>query len=465
MREDAGTIAAIVTAPGEAGVAIVRVSGPDALSIADRIFRCNGAPPSSRASHTVVHGAICDRDGERVDDVLLLIFRGPRSFTGEDVVEFQGHGGRCVVRRVLETVLAAGARVAGPGEFTRRAFLNGRLDLMQAEAVLDLVRAESDRASRAALEQLEGSLSRSVHAAFDTLMSLAADLEASLDFPEDELPEGVLADLSERIKKSQDVINKLLVTNREGRLLREGARVVIAGRPNAGKSSLMNGLLGRSRAIVSPEPGTTRDTIDESLVLGGVVVRLTDTAGLRETACMVEREGISRAETAVRNADLILYVVDASLPADPVDLERISALSRTTPTLLLLNKTDLGHTWHSVMKDKGSDLDVRTFETVLNRDQGLDAVRDAMTSFFTTDEGIPWTPTPHAVISARHQDLLERAGSGLKEAALLLHQGDQKLDLAAQSIRDAIDAIGHITGRVYEQELLDRIFSRFCIGK
>jgi tRNA modification GTPase len=314
------TIAAIATPPGQGGVGIVRVSGSKVWKIADQIFRSSETPSKAKGG-TFLHGKVIAADGTEIDEALCLIFRAPKSYTGEDTIEIQGHGGPVVLKKILRRCLDAGARMAEPGEFTKRAFLNGKMDLVQAEAVADLIHAQSDRAAKAALEQLEGGLSRQFNALYDGLMETAADIETTLDFVEDELPEDVFPSLGKKLDESFQGLENLLATWDEGRLLREGARVVVMGRPNAGKSTLFNALLGSDRAIVTELPGTTRDVIEETLVLDGVPLRVLDTAGLRETECLIEQEGIRRARAHSAAADIAVYLIDSSLPFSKEDEE------------------------------------------------------------------------------------------------------------------------------------------------
>ena len=457
MNSPDDTIAALGTAPGEGGISVVRVSGPGTFAIADRVFRCAGAKPSSRPGGTFVTGHTQDAQGD-VDEALLLIMRGPRSYTREDMVEIQGHGGNEAARRNLRLVLEAGARLAEPGEFTKRAFLSGRLDLLQAEAVLDLIRARSDRAASAALEQLEGHLSDRFNELYDVTVALLADLEASLDFPEDELPEGVLDGLNSRLGKLAARFEALRATWDEGHLLREGAQVVIIGRPNAGKSSLLNALLGKDRAIVSETPGTTRDTIEEGFSVGGVPLRLVDTAGMREALCDVEREGIRRTQRQVEAADLYLLVVDASQPANPEDLETLASLRREH-CIVVLNKTDLGQG----AKPKAFS-GTAAVETCLLTGAGVQPLREAMADLLRREGHL--STEPRAVISERHHRVITEAKIFLEDAIGLLSEGhEDQIVIAASKIRDALEQLGTVTGRVYHDELLDSIFSRFCIGK
>ena len=292
-----------------------------------------------------------DASGSAIDEVIILIMRAPRSYTGEDVVEIQGHGGHVVARRILRRVLDGGARLAEPGEFTQRAFLNGRMDLLQAEAVLDLVRAKSDRAAVAALEQLEGSLSSRFNQVYDQLLAAATDVEASLDFPDDELPQTDTQEIIAHLRTAREEMAQLMTGWDEGHILRDGATVVISGKPNVGKSTLMNTLLGRDRSIVSPIPGTTRDTIEEGLILDGFPVRMVDTAGLRETDCVVEKEGVRRTVMQMERADLHLHMLDASRPMDEQDRAQVESLDADR-CIIVLNKVDLG------TKARGEDLGV-----------------------------------------------------------------------------------------------------------
>jgi len=450
------TIAAIATPPGQGGIAIIRVSGPRSFSIADAIFRCRGEVPSRRSGGTFVFGRI-EANGERIDDALCLIMHGPRSFTGEDTVEFHGHGGFVQARRILQTALSAGARLAEPGEFSRRAFLNGKIDLAQAEAILDLIRARTDRAASAAVEQLEGSLSQKVNSIYDKLMAVAAELEASLDFPEDELPESVMPNIRHNLAQAFDELSALIDSWEEGHLLREGATLVIAGRPNAGKSTLLNALLGKDRAIVSHLPGTTRDVIEESLVLDGILTRIIDTAGLRNSECEIEREGIRRSQKQFERADLFLYVVDASLPTHPEDEQWLRRMHNER-LIVILNKIDLIDAEAPSLTDA-----IPCVTTSLKTGDGLERLRAAIIEKLTLKtSGIGH----HVAISERHRRLLVAAQEDLGHATKRLDSGeDDAIVPAISHLRAALEFMGRITGRVYEEELLDSIFSRFCIGK
>lgn len=455
MNTENDTIAAIVTAPGAAGIAIVRVSGPDALAVADRIFRCPGPRPSARPAGSFVYGHVhTDHD---LDEAILLIYRAPASYTREDVIELQVHGGTASARRLLRAVLALGARLAEAGEFTRRAFLSGRIDLLQAEAVMDLISAQSERAATAALEQLEGSLSTSFNQLYDRLIEIASELESRLDFEEDELPARTLDSLCAKLDTQRDALRRLAETWEEGHRLREGALVVIAGKPNVGKSTLMNALLRKPRAIVTDIPGTTRDTLEEHLILNGYPIRLVDTAGIRDADCDIEQEGIRRARELMKISDLNILLIDCSELLDESDN---AILRRAEPkkTLLVMNKVDKGQTL--------SQKEFTGFQSIrcsLLTGDGLEALKAAITDILHLDRA---SAAPHAVISERHFALIQKVASGLEQASSILSEASESFEtLASSELRAAIEQLGHITGRTYHSELLDMIFSRFCIGK
>ena len=451
------TIAAIATPPGEGGVGIVRVSGSKVWDIADQIFQAVESP-SAKAGGTFLHGKVVDALGAEIDEGLCLIFRAPRSYTGEDTVEIQGHGGAVVMKNVLRRALEAGARMAEPGEFTKRAFLNGKMDLVQAEAVADLIHARSERAAAAALEQLEGSLSGQFNALYDGLVDIAADLETTLDFVEDELPDSVFPTLGNKLDQNFQTFGNLLSTWDEGRLLREGARVVIMGRPNAGKSTLFNALLGQDRAIVTHIAGTTRDVIEEGFVLDGIPLRILDTAGLREAECEIEREGIRRAREHSAAADIALYLIDSSAPISSEDEEHLHRLDLNR-TVVVLNKSDRR------VDDFRLPIDgLHPVDAALLDGTGVEAIKQAIAT--KLEAGVNMNAPVHAVISERHRNLLELARAELLHAKeQLTGLEDEGVALAAEHLRSALEYLGQVTGRVYHNELLDNVFSRFCIGK
>jgi len=449
------TIAAIATPPGQGGVGIVRVSGSGVWKMADGIFQSSERPSTAQGG-TFLHGKVIAADGTEIDEALCLIFRAPKSYTGEDTVEIQGHGGPVVLKKILRRCLDAGARMAEPGEFTKRAFLNGKLDLVQAEAVADLIHAQSDRAAKAALEQLEGGLSKKFNALYGGLMETAADIETTLDFIEDELPDDVFPNLGKKLDESFRQLADLLATWDEGRLLREGARVVIMGRPNAGKSTLFNALLGHDRAIVTELPGTTRDILEETLVLDGIPLRILDTAGLRETECLIEQEGIRRARAHSAAADIAVYLIDSSLPFSKEDEDHLAKLDPNR-TVVVLNKAD-----KKITNNQYPITNIQMVETSLITGAGIAEVKAAVAAKLG---GVSHTPV-HAVISERHRDLLETARVELIQAReRIAESGELGAASAAEHLRAALEALGQVTGRVYHNELLDNIFSRFCIGK
>jgi tRNA modification GTPase len=447
MIASTDTIAALASGGGTAAVALIRLSGPQAEEVADRA--CRGA--ASRAEERrATRAKVRDVAGRVLDDVLLTVFRGSRSFTGEPVVEIACHGGRLVTRRVLERLLECGARSAGPGEFTERAFLHGKLDLTQAEAIMDLISAQSDLALRAAHEQLEGGIGREAVRLREDLIGVVAHLEAWIDFPEEDIDPDTGSLFLARVAAAREGIAKLLATAEQGRILREGVRTVICGRPNAGKSSLLNLLLGSERAIVSDEAGTTRDTIEETIILDGVPLRLVDTAGLRDEAGGIEREGIRRTLHEAGRADLLLVVRDASLPAAESSVE----LPESNRAVTVLNKADLGE--HADWAEHGG---VRlSCSTGLGLDQLRRAIREAL-DLGEADWG------EHAVaINTRHRDCLRRADESLETAEVLLESAAAP-ELAALEMRGALDSLGEIVGKVDTEDILGAIFSRFCIGK
>lgn len=453
------TIAAIITAPGEAGVSIIRVSGPESLPIADEVFRCRAPLPSVRKPNTFVYGKVKDGETE-IDEGLLLIFRAPHSYTTEDVIEIHCHGGGASAKRVLQRCLKAGARSADAGEFTRRAFLNGRIDLLQAEAIMDLIRAHSERSQTAALQQLEGKLSQSFQSVYHQLLQIAAQLEATLDFPEDELPASVIPKILLNLDHVRAEIDGLLATWNEGHVLRDGALVVLSGKPNVGKSTLLNVLLGHERAIVSDIPGTTRDSIEAEFILEGIPMRLVDTAGLRESVDVIEQAGISRTRQYLEKADLHIHLVDLSQPADEQTYENFADLL-PGKSILVCNKTDLPRMFHV----EQWPLDIPRVETAIREEIGYQELKQALKSLLSASIDI--SARPHAVISERHRQVLWDIKAELTQVSNLLSRQnvDEALVLAIPGLRESLTRLGEVTGQEYHEDLLDQIFSTFCIGK
>lgn len=449
-------IAAIATAAGAAGVCVVRISGQGALDVGDRLVPAARLKPSQREAGTFFHAVIVHPDSqERIDDAVILVYRAPHSFTGEDTLEIQGHGGSVPSRRLLEAVLAAGARLAGPGEFTKRAFLNGRLDLTQAEAVCDFIQSRTDRAAHVARAQLDGALGQRIGALYERVLAVCADVEHLLDFDEGELPDTFLSLTAGRVERAVLELERLAATWNEGHLLRDGALVVISGRPNAGKSSLLNALLGRDRAIVNAAPGTTRDVIEEGYALNGVPVRLADTAGLRETGDAVEREGIDRARDLMLQADLNVHLIDGSVAADDAlrrELDRLPARR----TLIGVTKCDLPKA--ALLPLPGDRMQVKLS---VKTGAGLDELKAAMARLLGVDMEAQGQP----VVALRHVTELQESAAQGRAACAALTSGPKGLVLAARHLRDAAEALGRIVGRVYTDDLLDMVFSRFCVGK
>jgi tRNA modification GTPase len=442
------TIAAVATPAGTGAVSMVRISGPRAIPIADL---ATGGKAGTLLPRTVRHCEVLDAAGDTLDDGLLTVFRAPRSFTGEDCVEFTGHGGMLVTREVLSRILECGAVPAGPGEFAQRAFVNGKLDLTQAEGIMDLISAQTRLALRAARSQLEGALGRRTTEARDQLLETLAHLEAWIDFPEEDIDPQTGAMLVSRVRFVLDTVDSLLATADQGRILREGVRTVIFGEPNVGKSSLLNQLLGFERAIVSETAGTTRDTIEETINLHGIPLRLVDTAGVREAADVIEAEAIQRTVRQIEEADLLLEIADAGQPR-PAD----SILPATRAArLLVLNKCDLGEhpDWRDVPAVRLSCLHRRGFDAL------SDAIRETL-HFSEADWG-----GQAIAINARHQASLQLARTSLLEALALLENPAADPELAAIDLREALDALGEIPGKVDTEDLLGVIFSSFCIGK
>ena len=446
------TIAAVATPFGEGAIALLRVSGPGALAVVDRLADAAKLRPSAFPPRRQRLVALQDLTGRPLDEVLLSVHRAPASYTGEDVVEITCHGGILLTRRVLEALLAAGARAAEPGEFTQRAFLNGRMDLTQAEGVMDLIRAQTDLALQAASEQLAGRLGKRITGLREELLSLVAHVEAYIDFPEEDIDPETGTVLLTRIDAIRASLDALLATAGQGRILREGVRTVIYGAPNVGKSSLLNALVGHERAIVSETPGTTRDTIEEFINVRGLPLRVIDTAGLRDTDDPLENAGIARTRQTLANADLALHVVDGSLPP-PVPTPEPA---ETMATILVCNKSDLGT--HPAWTVDGVD----AVRVSCRTEEGIDALADTIYQRVTGGQ-VTWNDAA-AAINVRHQACLQRARNALEAGRAALTKGISA-EFAALDLRAALEAVGEVVGAVDTEEILGRIFSTFCIGK
>lgn len=447
------TIAAIATAYGEGGIGIIRISGEDSRDILRKIF--TGKIESRRLSY----GKIVD-ENEHIDEVLAVYMKGPKTYTGEDVVEINCHGSIVALRKTLALVLSKGARMAEPGEFTKRAFLNGRLDLSQAEAVIDVIKAKSDRSFDVAMSQLEGSLSSRIEIIRQALLDLLVEVTVNIDYPDEDIEIMTYDKARDCLCNIRNMIGELLATSGSGRMIREGIRIAIVGKPNVGKSSLMNCLLRESRAIVTEIPGTTRDTIEEAVRIRNLPVYLIDTAGIRDTDDTVEKIGIEKTKEAFNNADYIIFVVDGSRPLTSEDEEIISYVCGRR-ALVLLNKRDLGaEVTVDVISEKLPDCDI--IETALSKGEGLKEIEDNIESLvyggqISQGESL-------MVNNVRHIDLLKQANSAAGDALSLL-EIMEPLDIVEIDIRNAYDFLGEIVGDTVSDEIINEVFARFCLGK
>ena len=464
----ADTIAAIATAPGEAGVGMLRISGARAIEVADAVFRAaSGKRLKDAETRRVLYGHVVDEEGAPIDEVLALVMRAPHSYTREDVVELSCHGGSIVLRRVLGRVLAAGARSAERGEFTKRAFLSGRLDLSQAQAVMEIVSARTDRALRVAEGHLAGHFSGKIHAMRQKCLGLIAHLEAAIDFPEDEIDDVVIDEVERAVAQLRQEIRALLATAHTGRILRDGLPTAIVGKPHVGKSSLMNALLREARAIVTDIPGTTRDSIEEYADIGGVPLRIIDTAGIRETDDVVERIGVEKARGCIERAALVLALFDGAQPLAAED-EEILSLVAGRPALLLLTKSDLPPVTTpaalaaAYARCAGGDAAAPAILAISAREeQGLSALAAAIGDFAGTGSGLE----EGSFVSDERSAALLRAADAQLGAALKTIGAGLSVDFISIDLRAAWEKLGEITGETVGEDIIDEIFSKFCIGK
>lgn len=454
------TIAAIATALSPSGIGIVRISGPESREIAGKVYRSKGGKKKLQdvPSHSIHYGFICDGD-EVIDEVLVMVMDGPRSYTGEDTVEIDCHGGVLAMRKILDTVVKNGARPADPGEFTKRAFLNGRIDLSQAEAVIDVINAKNEYALKSSVSQLRGNIQKAIKEIRGDLIYQIAYIESALDDPEHISIDGYGENLYKEVKKQEERIDRLLLSVKDGKLVKEGIKTVIVGKPNAGKSSLLNTLLGEERAIVTDIAGTTRDILEETILLHGISLRIIDTAGIRETQDVVEKIGVEKAIDSAKGADLVLFVVDSSVPLDENDRE-IMELLKDKKTIVLLNKADLEQ---AVDED---DLKNTAGHPVISvsakEEQGIDLLEDKIKELFFQG-GLEFNDEIY-ITNARHKAALEEARKSLEmvENSIEMQMPE---DFFSIDLMNAYEALGRIIGESAGEDLVNEIFSKFCTGK
>ncbi|EOC99427.1 tRNA uridine-5-carboxymethylaminomethyl(34) synthesis GTPase MnmE [Caldisalinibacter kiritimatiensis] len=456
------TIAAIATAPGEAGIGIVRISGNNAIDIADKLFKGKRVEKLSEAEQRkLTYGYIIDpKTGDKVDEVLAVYMKAPYTYTTEDVVEINCHGGSIPVRKVLELVLENGARMAERGEFTKRAFLNGRIDLSQAEAVMDLISAKTDTSYDVSLNQLEGKLSKEVREIRNILLNMLAHIEVSIDFPEEDIEQVTYEEIKKQGHEVYDRIKKLLDTVNTGKILREGLKTVILGKPNVGKSSLLNSLLRENRAIVTDVPGTTRDIIEEYINIKGIPLKLVDTAGIRQTEDIVEKIGVERAKELLNTADLVIAVFDASRELTEEDFHVMETI-KDKKAIVLLNKTDLPvKTDENVIREKLGDKEI--IKSSMVKEKGIDQLEETLRDMFF--EGEVKISDNIIVTNVRHRDSLLKARNNIHEALEAIELG-MTLDCIEVDVKDCWSNLGEITGDTVSEDIIDKIFKDFCIGK
>ncbi|WP_346937242.1 tRNA uridine-5-carboxymethylaminomethyl(34) synthesis GTPase MnmE [Clostridium sp.] len=457
--KDFDTIGAISTSIGEGGIAIVRISGDKAKDVVEKIFQAkNSKSIKDMKSYTMKYGYIIDENNNHIDEVIVSFMKGPRSFTAEDTIEINCHGGVVATNKVLEQVIKQGVRLAEPGEFTKRAFLNGRIDLSQAEAVIDIINAKTDLSMKSALMQSEGAISKEIQGLRGKLLSTIAHIEATVDYPEDDLEE-VTAEMAikdlEAIKKE---IKEFIETAEEGKILREGLSTVIVGKPNVGKSSLLNALTRENRAIVTDIPGTTRDVIEEYINISGIPIKIIDTAGIRETDDVVEKIGVERSRAKINDADLIILILDSSNDLSEEDKEIINHISNKK-YMILLNKSDLNSKITQVNLENINCKNIYSISAKTG--EGIDKVRSAIKDMFFKGE----ISTNNIIITnTRHKEALLRTYECVESAIDTLNH-TFAIDLASIDIRNAWTFLGEITGDSLEENIIDKIFKDFCLGK
>ena len=457
MRTD--TIAAIATAMSSSGIGIIRISGEEAVTITEKIFRMkNGKKLSEMPTHTIHYGHICDGE-EVIDEVMVLLMRGPKSYTREDTVEIDCHGGVYVMRRVLETAIRYGARPAEPGEFTKRAFLNGRIDLSQAESVIDVIHAKNEFALKSSMKQLSGSVSNAIKEIRGTVLHEIAFIESALDDPEHISLDGYPEQLQGIVEEVSGKIEKLLSTSDNGKILKEGISTVIVGKPNAGKSSLLNTLLGEERAIVTDIAGTTRDVLEEQINLNGIILNIIDTAGIRDTEDVVEKIGVDKAKKYVKDADLIIYVVDSSTALDENDFE-IMELLRDKTAVVLMNKSDLQPV--TTAEEVKSHLDKTVISISAKEQVGIDTLEETIKELFFHGE-VTFNDEVY-ITNIRHKTALQEALNSLHLVVQSIRDGMPE-DFYSIDLMNAYEELGSIVGEAVEDDLVNEIFSKFCMCK
>lgn len=459
LEED--TIAAISTPLGAAGIGKIRISGPDAVKIGDRLFKGVRSRLAEAKTYTAHYGHIIDFEtGKTADEVIAIVMKGPRSFTGENVVEFDCHGGMVPLQRVLELVLKAGARLAEPGEFSKRAFLNGRIDLAQAEGIIEVINSKTEKGLDLALDHLGGRLSLKVRGLSDRVLKLLAHLEAAIDYPEDEIEGFDSSELAKRLENIKNDIERLYATSSQGRIYQEGIKTVIVGKPNVGKSSLLNSLLEESRAIVTDIPGTTRDTIEEIININGIPLKIVDTAGIRETQDLVEKIGVDKARESLKRADLILMMLDIYQGIGESDL-KIYDLIKEKPVIIVANKMDLKKNVDE--KELKKHFSEHTLLKVsVKEEQGLEDLKRAIIDE-VLDEEIK-SDEEVLITRTRHKNALERS---LMAVDRVIDSFKQNLpfDFLTIDLKDCLNGLGEITGETVTEDIIDRIFNDFCLGK
>jgi len=455
------TIAAIATPPGEGGIGIVRISGPKALDIAKEVFVFSGKKNGTFKDRYLHYGKVVDEKGDIIDEVLLAYMKGPRSYTAEDVVEIHCHGGIIPITSILKEVIKKGARLAEPGEFTKRAFLNGRIDLVQAEAVMDLICAKTEKLAKASINQMEGGLSGHIKRMRERLIDIMAHIEVTIDYPEEDIDEIASQSIRKDITGIVSDIDHLLSTAEHGKLIRQGIKAVIVGKTNVGKSSLLNALVKEERAIVTDIPGTTRDVIEEFINIKGVAVRIIDTAGIRETLDQVEQIGIQRSKQNIERADLIITVLDASSPLEDQDREILEYL-KDRKALVILNKIDKPVKLDRKQIEELIGSEIPIVETSLTLGKGIDKVEDIIYKMFFRGE--LEISDDLMITNIRHQETLNKARKYLLDALEGI-DNELPMDIVSIDLRSAVDSLGAITGETVTEDLIDKIFSEFCLGK